>query len=195
MRHGQKTGSFLDQRANRMLVGAMSDGLDVLDVFAADGRIQRARRRRRRQVGAQRRSVGTDVGRSGAQHGTESDASGGAGLRPRDPGRRRVRGAVRSRSAGQALRIGRRRSAVVRPAPVERGGGAAGLHAPDPSRRSARGSGWSARAGFVLEPGATRAPSSRPSRAPEPRPIVRCGRSPAPATTSTTRSRSRRAPI
>ncbi len=37
VRHGQKTGSFLDQRANRMLVGAMADGLDVLDVFAATG--------------------------------------------------------------------------------------------------------------------------------------------------------------
>ena len=37
VRHGQKTGWFLDQRANRMLVGAMSDGLDVLDMFAATG--------------------------------------------------------------------------------------------------------------------------------------------------------------
>ena len=37
VRHGQKTGWFLDQRSNRMLVGAMTDGLDVLDVFAATG--------------------------------------------------------------------------------------------------------------------------------------------------------------
>ncbi len=37
VRHGQKTGWFLDQRANRMLAGAMADGLDVLDMFAATG--------------------------------------------------------------------------------------------------------------------------------------------------------------
>ncbi len=37
VRHGQKTGWFLDQRANRMLVGAMTAGIDVLDVFAASG--------------------------------------------------------------------------------------------------------------------------------------------------------------
>jgi len=37
VRRGQKTGWFLDQRANRMLVGAMADGLDVLDMFAATG--------------------------------------------------------------------------------------------------------------------------------------------------------------
>jgi 23S rRNA (cytosine1962-C5)-methyltransferase len=37
VRAGQKTGHFLDQRANRMRVGAMSSGLDVLDVFASTG--------------------------------------------------------------------------------------------------------------------------------------------------------------
>ena len=37
VRHGQKTGWFLDQRANRIMVGAMAGGLDVVDVFAATG--------------------------------------------------------------------------------------------------------------------------------------------------------------
>lgn len=34
---GQKTGHFLDQRDNRALVRSMSEGLDVLDVFASTG--------------------------------------------------------------------------------------------------------------------------------------------------------------
>ena len=37
VRHGQKTGWFLDQRANRVTVGSMAGGHDVLDVFAAGG--------------------------------------------------------------------------------------------------------------------------------------------------------------
>lgn len=37
VRRGQKTGHFLDQRANRLRVGAMAGGCDVLDVFAATG--------------------------------------------------------------------------------------------------------------------------------------------------------------
>ncbi len=37
VRHGQKTGYFLDQRANRVRVGGMARGRDVLDVFAATG--------------------------------------------------------------------------------------------------------------------------------------------------------------
>ncbi len=37
VRNGQKTGWFLDQRANRITVGSMSAGLDVLDVFSAGG--------------------------------------------------------------------------------------------------------------------------------------------------------------
>jgi 23S rRNA (cytosine1962-C5)-methyltransferase len=37
VRSGQKTGHFLDQRANRIRVGAMSAGRDVLDVFASTG--------------------------------------------------------------------------------------------------------------------------------------------------------------
>jgi 23S rRNA (cytosine1962-C5)-methyltransferase len=37
VRSGQKTGHFLDQRANRLRVGAMSAGRDVLDVFASTG--------------------------------------------------------------------------------------------------------------------------------------------------------------
>ena len=35
--HGQKTGHFLDQRDNRALVGSLSAGMDVLDVFACTG--------------------------------------------------------------------------------------------------------------------------------------------------------------
>jgi 23S rRNA (cytosine1962-C5)-methyltransferase len=35
--HGQKTGHFLDQRENRALVGSMSAGMRVLDIFAATG--------------------------------------------------------------------------------------------------------------------------------------------------------------
>lgn len=35
--HGQKTGHFLDQRDNRALVGSLSEGLDVLDVFSCTG--------------------------------------------------------------------------------------------------------------------------------------------------------------
>ncbi len=35
--NGQKTGYFLDQRDNRALVGSMSAGMRVLDVFAASG--------------------------------------------------------------------------------------------------------------------------------------------------------------
>lgn len=35
--HGQKTGYYLDQRDNRALVGAMSAGMRVLDVFAHSG--------------------------------------------------------------------------------------------------------------------------------------------------------------
>ena len=37
VRTGQKTGHFLDQRANRIRVGEMSAGRDVLDVFASTG--------------------------------------------------------------------------------------------------------------------------------------------------------------
>jgi len=37
VRAGQKTGHFLDQRANRMRVGSMSSGHDMLDVFASTG--------------------------------------------------------------------------------------------------------------------------------------------------------------
>ena len=37
LRAGQKTGHFLDQRANRLRVGAMARGRDVLDVFASTG--------------------------------------------------------------------------------------------------------------------------------------------------------------
>lgn len=35
--HGQKTGHFLDQRDNRMLVGREAEGAKVLDVFASTG--------------------------------------------------------------------------------------------------------------------------------------------------------------
>jgi 23S rRNA (cytosine1962-C5)-methyltransferase len=35
--NGQKTGYFLDQRDNRALVGSMSAGMRVLDIFAAGG--------------------------------------------------------------------------------------------------------------------------------------------------------------
>jgi 23S rRNA (cytosine1962-C5)-methyltransferase len=35
--HGQKTGHFLDQRDNRALVGTMSKGARVLDVFCSNG--------------------------------------------------------------------------------------------------------------------------------------------------------------
>jgi 23S rRNA (cytosine1962-C5)-methyltransferase len=35
--HGQKTGHFLDQRDNRALVGSLSQGQDVLDVFSCTG--------------------------------------------------------------------------------------------------------------------------------------------------------------
>ena len=37
VRRGQKTGHFLDQRANRRRVGALAAGCHVLDVFAATG--------------------------------------------------------------------------------------------------------------------------------------------------------------
>ncbi|BAN02513.1 class I SAM-dependent rRNA methyltransferase [Ilumatobacter coccineus] len=37
VRAGQKTGHFLDQRANRLLVGKMTGGRSVLDVFASTG--------------------------------------------------------------------------------------------------------------------------------------------------------------
>jgi 23S rRNA (cytosine1962-C5)-methyltransferase len=37
VRHGQKTGFFLDQRVNRATVGQFSSQRDVLDVFAATG--------------------------------------------------------------------------------------------------------------------------------------------------------------
>ncbi len=37
VRAGQKTGHFLDQRTNRIRVGSMSSGRDVLDVFASTG--------------------------------------------------------------------------------------------------------------------------------------------------------------
>jgi 23S rRNA (cytosine1962-C5)-methyltransferase len=37
VRHGQKTGHFLDQRANRARVGELSSGRTVLDVFASTG--------------------------------------------------------------------------------------------------------------------------------------------------------------
>ena len=35
--NGQKTGHFLDQRENRALVGSLSSGMRVLDIFAASG--------------------------------------------------------------------------------------------------------------------------------------------------------------
>ncbi|MBK7021043.1 MAG: class I SAM-dependent rRNA methyltransferase [Candidatus Microthrix parvicella] len=37
VRRGQKTGHFLDQRANRLRVGRLAEGCDVLDVFASTG--------------------------------------------------------------------------------------------------------------------------------------------------------------
>ena len=37
VRAGQKTGHFLDQRANRIRIGEMAAGCDVLDVFASTG--------------------------------------------------------------------------------------------------------------------------------------------------------------
>ncbi|MGB0113382.1 MAG: class I SAM-dependent rRNA methyltransferase [Ilumatobacteraceae bacterium] len=37
VRAGQKTGHFLDQRANRALIGEMAAGHDMLDVFASTG--------------------------------------------------------------------------------------------------------------------------------------------------------------
>ncbi len=37
VRLGQKTGHFLDQRANRLRVGEMANGRDVLDLFASTG--------------------------------------------------------------------------------------------------------------------------------------------------------------
>jgi 23S rRNA (cytosine1962-C5)-methyltransferase len=37
VRRGQKTGHFLDQRANRRRVGGIASGAEVLDVFAATG--------------------------------------------------------------------------------------------------------------------------------------------------------------
>ncbi|HMS49764.1 class I SAM-dependent methyltransferase [Candidatus Neomicrothrix sp.] len=37
VRAGQKTGHFLDQRANRMRVGELAAGCDVLDLFASTG--------------------------------------------------------------------------------------------------------------------------------------------------------------
>ena len=37
VRHGQKTGLFLDQRDNRALVGSLARGADVLDVFCHGG--------------------------------------------------------------------------------------------------------------------------------------------------------------
>lgn len=36
-REGQKTGHFVDQRENRVLVGALAAGLDVLDLFCGTG--------------------------------------------------------------------------------------------------------------------------------------------------------------
>ena len=62
-RHGQKTGWFLDQRANRML-GRSDDGRHRrARRVRGERRIQRACSRRRRPVGAERRPVGTHVGR------------------------------------------------------------------------------------------------------------------------------------
>jgi 23S rRNA (cytosine1962-C5)-methyltransferase len=37
VRHGQKTGHFIDQRGNRAIVGSMAKGRTVLDVFASTG--------------------------------------------------------------------------------------------------------------------------------------------------------------
>jgi 23S rRNA (cytosine1962-C5)-methyltransferase len=37
VRRGQKTGHFLDQRGNRIAVGALAEACDVLDVFTATG--------------------------------------------------------------------------------------------------------------------------------------------------------------
>jgi len=37
LRNGQKTGMFLDQRANRALVGELSDGLSVLNLYSYAG--------------------------------------------------------------------------------------------------------------------------------------------------------------
>lgn len=36
-REGQKTGHFVDQRENRLLVGALAPGMDVLDLFCGTG--------------------------------------------------------------------------------------------------------------------------------------------------------------
>ena len=110
VRHGQKTGWFLDQRANRITVGAMSAGVDVLDVFAAGGGIQRPRGSRWGALGAQRRLVGADARRCHPQHGPQQVEPERGGMCTHGAGRRRVRGDGSARPRRTALRIGRRRS-------------------------------------------------------------------------------------
>lgn len=152
VRTGQKTGHFLDQRANRIRVGAMSSGLDVLDVFASTGGFSvHAAAGGARSVHAVDLSAPT---LAAAEHNMALNAHLDA-----------VRACDFTTEVGDAfevmvqlaprrprLRSRRRGPAVVRPAASECRRSAACLHAAHASGAAPRSAGRDAGPGVVFEP-------------------------------------------
>ena len=139
VRAGQKTGHFLDQRANRIRVGSMSAGRDVLDVFASTGGF----------------SVHAAAGAARSVHAVDLSAPTLAAAERNmalNAGREAVAACNFTTQLGDAFEVmakfgacggdvrpGGRRPAVVRAAPERSRRGAPGLHAPDTPRPR----GWS----------------------------------------------------
>ena len=87
VRRGQKTGWFLDQRANRITVGSIAAGQDVLDVFCATGGFSvHAAAGGARSVHSVDLS-GPHARRRHTQHGTQPGAPGGRRVHALGPGR------------------------------------------------------------------------------------------------------------
>jgi 23S rRNA (cytosine1962-C5)-methyltransferase len=116
VRAGQKTGHFLDQRANRMRVGELAAGCDVLDLFASTGGFTVHAAAGGRHQRAQRRPVGAHLGGDEEEPGPQRPPPRCGRLRTTtsEVGRR-VRGDERAGPGRQHLRPGHHRSAVVRP--------------------------------------------------------------------------------
>ena len=112
--HGQKTGHFLDQRDNRALVGTLTNGARVLDVFCCTGGF----------------TVHAAAGGATAVHSVDTspfaitatkrnlelnrEPRRGARVQPRDDRGRRIRGDGAAGAGPAAIRRRRHRPAVVR---------------------------------------------------------------------------------
>ena len=72
---GQKTGHYADQRENRLLVGAMAQGLDVLDLYAGTGgfSLQSARHGARHTLAVDASAFSLDLAQANAGHNGVAD--------------------------------------------------------------------------------------------------------------------------